>query len=464
MPLVKLSFVVSFSSQDVNYPAENLTRGLKWLTDRREKLDRAEVDIQLERYVSISHVDIGNNGSASVALYVGKSSWHKDKEYVLLIPTFNMMTPLQARLDQERNCVRMFSSGDMSHGALSEKWDRVRIICCQPFRKDSQFGLSFIRIYSDNNDVHVSLEASPLVPKTELLFRGLQLPSPKQPKLSSNVLALEQSRHFSGTSPMSGSKNGVLSRSAQLVSLATHSQGEQSSSFKAEALQFLTGLKLKPADLKELKVSNLRRQLESARSKVLDKQEKLLFIQLAQNFAMKLDSQSKDLNKKPAFSFHHTPRVTSSSSHMPSGSSAEKRPNPSSDEVFSAKRRRISSLVSESRQNDCLGLSCAGTLVDNIRNRNDLARMDVGVSSDPHPISMPKASRKKLFTSTLDSNDDVIELPDITSKIPSSFKPSMPTKIIQKTSAESKGTTANKAEKQPLMDKEMLVECPICSG
>ena len=70
------------------------------------------------------------------------------------------------------------------------------------------------------------------------------------------MLALEQSRHFSGISPMSGSKNGVLSRSAQLVSLATNSQGEQTSSFKAEALQFLAGLKLKPTDLKELKVSS----------------------------------------------------------------------------------------------------------------------------------------------------------------------------------------------------------------
>src|SRR6218665_1863989 len=44
---------------------------------------------------------------------------------------------------------------DFDAGAASEKWDRIRFICCQPFRKDTQFGLSLLKIVSDDDRVTI---------------------------------------------------------------------------------------------------------------------------------------------------------------------------------------------------------------------------------------------------------------------------------------------------------------------
>lgn len=37
---------------------------------------------------------------------------------------------------------------DLDSEARSEKWDKVRIICLQPFRKDKQYGLSLFRLHT----------------------------------------------------------------------------------------------------------------------------------------------------------------------------------------------------------------------------------------------------------------------------------------------------------------------------
>lgn len=39
-------------------------------------------------------------------------------------------------------------SEDLDSEARVEKWDKVRIICLQPFRKDGQFGLSLFRLHT----------------------------------------------------------------------------------------------------------------------------------------------------------------------------------------------------------------------------------------------------------------------------------------------------------------------------
>lgn len=37
---------------------------------------------------------------------------------------------------------------DLDQNAVKEKWDRVRIICTQPFRKDAQFGLALFCLHT----------------------------------------------------------------------------------------------------------------------------------------------------------------------------------------------------------------------------------------------------------------------------------------------------------------------------
>ena len=45
------------------------------------------------------------------------------------------MSPLEARNNTNRNGVRMFGVDKFSKTVLSEKWDRVKIVCTQPFNK-----------------------------------------------------------------------------------------------------------------------------------------------------------------------------------------------------------------------------------------------------------------------------------------------------------------------------------------
>ncbi|XP_063806946.1 protein XNDC1N isoform X2 [Pseudophryne corroboree] len=90
----------------------------------------------------------GNSGSAFLQIDVGRSSWPLDKPFVTLLPTATLMSPTDSRLGKNCRAVRMFKEGDFLEEAASEKWDRLRITCSQPFNKQEQFGLSFIRIRS----------------------------------------------------------------------------------------------------------------------------------------------------------------------------------------------------------------------------------------------------------------------------------------------------------------------------
>ena len=53
---------------------------------------------------------------------------------VLLVAS-SFMTPLEARNGTNRTAVRMFDSSKMSANMVKEKWDRVKIVCTQPFNK-----------------------------------------------------------------------------------------------------------------------------------------------------------------------------------------------------------------------------------------------------------------------------------------------------------------------------------------
>ncbi|XP_070281620.1 protein XNDC1N isoform X4 [Myotis yumanensis] len=94
MAPVKISHVVSFSSQDPKYPVENLLnpdrqRG-PWLSCPQDKSGQLKVELQLERAVPIGYIDV----------------------------------------------------------ASGESWDRLRLTCSQPFTRHQSFGLAFLRVCS----------------------------------------------------------------------------------------------------------------------------------------------------------------------------------------------------------------------------------------------------------------------------------------------------------------------------
>ncbi|NXW54903.1 XRCC1 protein, partial [Eurystomus gularis] len=149
MAPVKISHVVSFSSQDPKYPVENLLREDSlhpWLSCPQDRSRQLRVELQLEKASPIGYVDVGNCGCAFLQIEVGRSSWPLERPYLTLVPCVALMTPADSKLEQNRCSVRMFKEADFSALAVGQKWDRLRLTCSQPFSRHSQFGLSFLRI------------------------------------------------------------------------------------------------------------------------------------------------------------------------------------------------------------------------------------------------------------------------------------------------------------------------------
>ncbi|NXS13238.1 XRCC1 protein, partial [Neodrepanis coruscans] len=114
MAPVKISYVVSFSSQDPKYPAENLLSEdsvRPWLGCPQDRSRQLSLELQLERASPIGFVDVGNCGCALLQIEVGRSSWPRDRPYVTLVPTVALMTPEDSKLDRNRCGVRMFKEG-----------------------------------------------------------------------------------------------------------------------------------------------------------------------------------------------------------------------------------------------------------------------------------------------------------------------------------------------------------------
>lgn len=89
-------------------------------------------------------------------------------EFKPLLAMSSFMTPLEARQGTNINkvqynslqqlsdnsslmCnfqVRMFSVDQLQKAARDEKWDRIKIVCTQPYDRYAQYGLSFIVLHS----------------------------------------------------------------------------------------------------------------------------------------------------------------------------------------------------------------------------------------------------------------------------------------------------------------------------
>ncbi|NXA89226.1 XRCC1 protein, partial [Melanocharis versteri] len=210
MAPIKISYVVSFSSQDPKYLAENLLSddGIQpWLGCPKERSRQLSVELQLEKASLIGYVDIGNYGCAFLQIEVGCSSWPCDQPYLTLVPTVMLMTPADSKLDQNRCGVQMFKEADFLELTVGQKWDRVRLTCSQPFSPCSRFGLSFIRLRTPQEQ-----EPDPLQRPLDAV--GVSHTSTEEEQLRSCLWKLEGA----AWSP------AHLSRSARMVLLAAWNQ------------------------------------------------------------------------------------------------------------------------------------------------------------------------------------------------------------------------------------------------
>nr|BAG57023.1 unnamed protein product [Homo sapiens] len=151
MPEIRLRHVVSCSSQDSTHCAENLLKADTYRKWRAAKAGEKTISVvlQLEKEEQIHSVDIGNDGSAFVEVLVGSSAGGAgEQDYEVLLVTSSFMSPSESRSGSNPNRVRMFGPDKLVRAAAEKRWDRVKIVCSQPYSKDSPFGLSFVRFHS----------------------------------------------------------------------------------------------------------------------------------------------------------------------------------------------------------------------------------------------------------------------------------------------------------------------------
>ncbi|XP_066147045.1 DNA repair protein XRCC1 [Euwallacea fornicatus] len=151
MPLIKIERIVSFTSEDPNHQASNILSSdsiKKWKCKSAGEKS-ASVVLQLDQPYIISSIDIGNENSAYIEVLVSRSTSPEDFKALLVMSSF--MSPSDARQNQNVNKVRMFKRENLVEPERNEKWDRVKIVCTQPFNRHVQYGLSFVNLHTSIN-------------------------------------------------------------------------------------------------------------------------------------------------------------------------------------------------------------------------------------------------------------------------------------------------------------------------
>ncbi|XP_055716733.1 DNA repair protein XRCC1 [Phlebotomus papatasi] len=153
MPKVVLKSVYSFSSEDPAFPASNLLKSLKWRTQGVGQ-ESEHVTFQLDKPTIITGIDLGNECSCFIGVFVARSGQEMSTEnYQEILLTSSFMTPVECRSLENINRVRCFSKTSLVEEVAKEKWDFVKVVCSQPFNAHTQYGLSFITIYSPEEEV-----------------------------------------------------------------------------------------------------------------------------------------------------------------------------------------------------------------------------------------------------------------------------------------------------------------------
>uniref|UniRef100_A0A8C5RAL0 DNA repair protein XRCC1 n=1 Tax=Leptobrachium leishanense TaxID=445787 RepID=A0A8C5RAL0_9ANUR len=119
-----------------------------------------------EKEEQIHSIDIGNECSAFVEVLVGRSTSVSEQEYEVILATSSFMSPSESKSEKNRNRLRMFGPDKLVKATAEKKWDRVKIVCTQPYNKNTTYGLSIIRFNSppDKDDPSPS-DTSPKVTK-----------------------------------------------------------------------------------------------------------------------------------------------------------------------------------------------------------------------------------------------------------------------------------------------------------
>ncbi|XP_059195971.1 DNA repair protein XRCC1 isoform X2 [Centropristis striata] len=234
MPEIKLKHVVSCSTEDTTHKADNLLSSdtyRKWKAARPGE-KQTSVILQFEKEDQVHSIDIGNEGSAFIEVLVGNSSAVRDQDYEVLLVMSSFMSPTESRNGSNMNRVRFFGPNQLQKTAAQEKWDRVKIVCSQPYSKNIAYGLAFVKFHSppDKNDPPPA--TSPKVTKLGV-FRVKEESPSTPPSLQPGSLFFSRDNAAKATSSLKVSpQNERLSYAAAALQAggSTTSSGQASSS------------------------------------------------------------------------------------------------------------------------------------------------------------------------------------------------------------------------------------------
>nr|XP_022304224.1 uncharacterized protein LOC111111498 isoform X3 [Crassostrea virginica]XP_022304225.1 uncharacterized protein LOC111111498 isoform X3 [Crassostrea virginica] len=274
------------------------------------------------------------------------------------------MTPQDCRAENSFNKTRMFGSADFASDIVKQKWDRVKIICRQPFRRNVQMGISFVCIKTSGNEEIDSPESKLTTPKSiksiqKHFFGKISSSDGKTQELKSRLMKIASS-----------GENGVhqeqcLNRNAKLVLAATgsvnkfavppkiksptegksklysmHIAQQMAPQFEEDALSFLDNYEFKREELDKITIADVRHKFEKKLKRKLTADEKRLFIKLSSDYICEV-FMSKDVDAE-----------TGSSVHKPSD--VNKKPNDVKQNTTKAKEKVSVSIEQTSSSSNSL--------------------------------------------------------------------------------------------------------------
>ncbi|CAI9715003.1 repair XRCC1 [Octopus vulgaris] len=366
---VALKYVVSFTSQDETHSVQNLLKDgcfKKWLSNPKDRTGIMEGVFQLDQASVISYLDIGSHMCSNIEIRVGKSDWPQSRQFEPLIRNINLMTLSDVQLGRNVDHTSMFSTKDFCPAASNGVWDRIHVICRQIYRKNVQFGLSFIRIKSKHVD---SSSQSPKQTAEKDISKKISNEmiqqhffKSKQPSVSENEKLKSQLLKLSSGEGGPESVQG-LSRTAQMLLAAKENVGKYSPEtryksdgktknnvlFSETAAQrqnltieeemdlFISKLKINRKQLHSVTIADLRHQFEKRKKRKLTVEERSTYATKVTDhinsvFSLRdlhkkekvIDQKEEEQQSKRLKIEHRNHNTTSNNMPLPSAASTSK--------------------------------------------------------------------------------------------------------------------------------------------
>ncbi len=137
------------------------------------------------------------------------------------------MSPLESRNEDNLSRVRFFGEGQLNRDVAKQKWDRVRLVCSQPFNKRTKYGLSFLALSSPAASAAANDAAAASTSSSKSASPG------KTKKLGAFTLRLEEDQSGGG-GPGASEDDGGLRLGSAFAKWRKEIGSAQSSSPAAE--------------------------------------------------------------------------------------------------------------------------------------------------------------------------------------------------------------------------------------